>query len=81
MTYELLPLSSNIRDFLAVRQTIYITDYTAILRTHDELVIKAEYKSAGRALIYEPTTVESIKQSPMRTRVSIKGKIVKVYFV
>ena len=54
-------------DLLAVRQTIYVTDYTTILRTHGDLVIKDEYKSTGRALIYEPTTVESIKQSPMRT--------------
>lgn len=73
----------SIKDFLVAKQVIYVTEYTTVMRSHVSVLVNSEVRGMGPAMLNKPNTVEAIKASPLKTRVSLKGKIVKVsvYFL
>lgn len=69
------------KDFLVAKEVVYITEYTTVMRCTTSLSVSAELRSRGAVLLDKPNTIEAIKASPLKTRVSMKGKIVKVITV
>jgi len=48
------------------------------MRSHVEVQVPAEVRQRGAVILKKPDSVEAIKASPVKSRVSVKGKIVKV---
>lgn len=65
----------RVTDFMVQRGVCYITDFSTALRTHDKINIPAAILAQAQTV--QNSTVASAKASPKKSRVNLKGKVVK----
>ena len=57
---------------------MHISDMSTVMRSPEEVSTIPDAKKKAELLMQKEDTIERIKASPLKTRVSLKGKIVKV---
>jgi len=73
-----LPSDFSITDFLIVKGQMHVSEVSTVMRSPEEVSIIPDAKMKAHLLMKKEETIETIKASPLKTRVSLKGKIVKV---
>ena len=63
---------------MVAKDVLYISDCSLVMRCVDTISISPEMRQQGSLMLEKPNTIAKIKASPLKTRVSLKGKIVKV---
>ena len=71
-------MSYRISDFLMTGGIMYINQYTTLLQVTESVIIPENVVATSHQLPNQYVTVETVKRSPMKQRVSLKGKVVKV---
>lgn len=60
------------------RGKIYISEYTELLLSSETFTIPKEITEAAEELLNNLMSIEAIQRSPVKRRVSFKGKVMKV---
>lgn len=68
----------SITIFLYTQGQIYISEYTELLLFSETFTIPKEISEAAEVLLNNLMSIEAIKRSPMKRRLSFKGKVMKV---
>jgi len=61
-----------------VKGQMHISDVSTVMRSLEEVLTIPDVKRKAELLMQKEDTIERIKASPLRTRVSLKEKNVKV---
>ena len=68
----------SLSDFLYTAGMIYVSSFTTLMQTSTVLIIPPEVTASASALLTKYMDVNTALKSPTKSRVSLKGKIVKV---
>ena len=57
---------------------MYVSQFTTVLQTSEKFIIPEDVKSSAASLQTKYMDIDAVIKSPHKSRVSFKGKIVKV---